>query len=53
MVDIYVNGLLVSTVPNTESHTYFTGNRGRNVQYVCQVCEAGTATCSNEATVGF
>src|SRR5438034_997674 len=29
-VDIYVNGLLVSTVPNTGSYTYFT--RGGSVQ---------------------
>src|SRR2546428_6721059 len=50
-VDIYVNGLLVSTVRNAGSYTYFTRNRGGNAQYVCQVCEVQTGACSNEVTV--
>lgn len=51
-VDVLRNGELVMTVPNDGFHTDSTGVRGRGI-YRYQVCEAGTAECSNEATVRF
>ncbi|MGH9161938.1 MAG: hypothetical protein ACRD2X_18380 [Vicinamibacteraceae bacterium] len=51
-VDILRNGEIVATVPNDGLHTYSTERRGRAV-YAFQVCEAGTAICSNETTVRF
>jgi hypothetical protein len=51
-VDIYRNGSRLRTVANDGSDT-----NGRTFQgdatYVFRVCEAGTTTCSNEATVTF
>jgi hypothetical protein len=52
-VDIYRDGVVVATVPNSGAYTDDTGNRGGNVQYTYTVCEADTGTCSNEVTVGF
>jgi photosystem II stability/assembly factor-like uncharacterized protein len=52
-VDIYRDGVLRATVPNTGSYTDNTGNRGGNAHYIYKVCEAGTQTCSNEVTVRF
>jgi PKD repeat protein len=52
MVDIYRNGARLRTTANDGSDT-----NGRTFQgaatYVFKVCEAGTVTCSNEATVVF
>jgi serine protease len=48
-VDIYRNGVLIATVPNT-------GSWGADVlrnpgTYTYKVCEAGTTSCSNEVSV--
>ena len=52
-IDIYRNGAVVATAPNTGSYKDFIGVRGGNARYTCKVCEAGTSNCSNEATVRF
>jgi hypothetical protein len=52
-IDIYRDGVVVATVPNTGSYTDFIGVRGGNVSYTYKVCEAGTTNCSNEVTVRF
>ncbi|HUE90231.1 MAG TPA: S8 family serine peptidase [Vicinamibacterales bacterium] len=51
-VDIWRNGTLITTTVNDGFHTDHINNVG-NGTYTYQVCEAGTATCSNEATVTF
>jgi len=51
-IDIYRDGIVTMTVPNTGAYTDSTGNRGR-ATYTYKVCEAGTQTCSNDATVRF
>src|SRR6266542_4282196 len=51
-VDVYRNSAVIATVPNTGAYTDSTGNRGR-ATYTYRVCEAGSATCSNDATVRF
>lgn len=51
-VDVVRNGSVVTTTPNDGAHTDNTGNRG-GATYTYQVCEAGTSTCSNTATVTF
>lgn len=51
-VDVYRDGSLITTTANDGFHTDNIGNRGGG-SYVYQICEAGTATCSNEATVNF
>jgi hypothetical protein len=54
-VDIYRNGGVIATVPNVpngNSYTDSTGTRG-HASFTYQVCEAGTQTCSNNATVTF
>jgi outer membrane protein assembly factor BamB len=52
-VDIYRDGVVRATVPNSGSYTDNTGNKGSNARYTYKVCEAGTQTCSNEVTVKF
>ena len=52
-VDVYRNGTLLTTTANDGAYTDSTGNRGGNTSYTYQVCEAGTTTCSNEATVNY
>jgi hypothetical protein len=52
-IDIYRNGVVIATVPNTGSYKDFIGVRGGNARYIYKVCEAGTSNCSNEATVRF
>ncbi len=52
-IDIYRNGVLVHTVPNTGSYKDFIGVRGGNARYTYKVCEAGTTNCSNEVIVRF
>jgi PKD repeat protein len=52
-VDIVRDGNTVATTANDGFHTDNTGNRGGGSSYTYQVCEAGTSTCSNEATASF
>ena len=52
-IDIYRNGVVVATVPNTGSYKDLIGVRGGNVRYTYKVCDAGTQNCSNEVTVRF
>ena len=49
--DVYRDGAVIATVGGS-AYTDNIGNKGGG-SYVYQVCEAGTATCSNEATVTF
>ena len=51
-VDVYRNGVVVATTTNDGFYTDSTGGRG-HATYTYQVCEAGTNTCSNQATVTF
>jgi hypothetical protein len=51
-IDVYRNNALIATVPNSGSYTDSTGDHGR-ATYTYRVCEAGTGTCSNNATVNF
>src|SRR5215472_9794305 len=52
-VDIYRNGVVIATVPNTPaSYTDNTGQKGR-ATFTYKVCEAGTQNCSNQVTVSF
>lgn len=51
-VDIYRDGALITTTANEGEYRDNIDNRGSET-YVYQVCEAGTSTCSNEATVSF
>jgi extracellular elastinolytic metalloproteinase len=51
-VDVFRNGSLLITTANDGAHTDATNNRG-GATYQYQVCEAGTSTCSNVATVVF
>jgi len=51
-VDIFRNGALVATVADTGSYTDATSNKGGGT-YDYQVCEAGTANCSDIGTVTF
>ena len=52
-VDIYRNGVIMTTTANDGSHRDDINNRRRGSSYTYTVCEAGTSTCSNEATVTF
>lgn len=51
-VDVYRNGALVITTGNDGFHTDVIGSVGGG-SYLYKVCQAGTSTCSNEATVTF
>jgi PKD repeat protein len=51
-VDIYRDGALIKTSANDGFYTDGMDNRGPG-SYTYQVCEEGTSTCSNEATVTF
>jgi len=51
-VDIVRDGSTVATTANDGAFTDNIGNRGGG-SYTYQVCEAGTSTCSNEATASF
>ena len=51
-IDVLRDGQLIATVPNTGAYTDEIGARGGG-SHVYQVCEAGTASCSNAATVTF
>jgi hypothetical protein len=51
-VDVYRDGVVIVTTANDGRHIDSTGDTGR-ARYTYTVCEAGTQTCSNEATVTF
>lgn len=51
-IDVFRNGALITTTANDGAHTDSTGQKG-GATYDYQVCEAGTTTCSNVATVVF
>jgi subtilisin family serine protease len=51
-VDIFRNGAKITTTANDGAHTDTIG-RGASGTYTYQVCEAGTSTCSNTASVTF
>jgi len=53
-IDVYRNDVLIATTPNAPPFLYtdFTGDTGR-AEYTYRVCEAGTATCSNDLRVRF
>ena len=51
-VDVYRDSSLIATTPNDGFYTDHIDQRGSG-SYTYQVCEAGTSTCSNEATVIF
>ena len=52
-IDIYRNNVLIATQPNEPGvYTDSTGDTGR-AQDRYRVCEAGTATCSNDVLVRF
>lgn len=51
-VDVYRNGAKVTTTANDGAHTDNIGKSGGGT-YTYRVCEAGTSTCSNDATVVF
>ena len=53
-VDIFRDGILIATVPNTDSYSYTdsTGQKGSGT-FTYKVCEASTLNCSNQVTVRF
>jgi hypothetical protein len=51
-VDVYRNGVKITTTANDGAHIDNINKKGAG-SYTYKVCEAGTATCSNQATVTF
>ena len=51
-VDVYRDDNLTATTANDGAYTDNINNRGGG-SYTYRVCEAGTTTCSNDATVSF
>ena len=51
-VDIKLDGALIDTTANDGAYTWSSNNRG-GASYTFEVCEAGTATCSDSVTVVF
>jgi hypothetical protein len=51
-IDVYRDRALIVTTANDGSYIDSTGDTGR-ARYTYRVCEAGTQTCSNNATVTF
>jgi len=51
-IDVYRDGIVIAT---TECDGFYTDNINKKGggTYTYQVCEAGTSTCFNEATVTF
>jgi serine protease len=49
---MYRNGMVIATVLNNGAYTDTIGGNGHGT-YTYQVCQAGTTTCSNQATVTF
>jgi cell division septation protein DedD len=52
-VDIYRNGVLITTVPNDGGAYTDHINRTGGGTYTYRICEAGTGNCSNQVTVTF
>jgi len=53
LVDVYRNGVLITTVPNDGgTYTDHIGVNG-NGTYTYRICEAGSGNCSNQVTVRF
>lgn len=52
-VDVFRDGVLIVTTANDGFYTDNIGIKGGGLSWTYQVCEAGTATCSNPATVNF
>jgi hypothetical protein len=53
LVDIYRNGVLITTQPNDGgTYTDHIGQNGRG-NWTYRVCESGTGNCSNQVTVTF
>jgi hypothetical protein len=50
--DVYRDGIVIATASNTGTYTDSSGTTGR-ATFTYKVCEAGTQTCSNDATVRF
>jgi serine protease len=50
-VDVYRNNVLAATTANDGFYTYSSGQG--HATYTYRVCNAGTQTCSNNATVNF
>lgn len=51
-VDVYRDGAMITTTANDGFHTDPIDKSGGG-SYVYRICESGTSTCSNEATVTF
>ncbi len=51
-VDVYRNGVKITTTTNDGTHNDNIGKKGSG-SYTYKVCEASTSTCSNDATVTF
>jgi hypothetical protein len=51
-IDVYRDAVLIVTTANDGDYIDSTGDTGR-ARYQYRVCEAGTSTCSNMATVRF
>ena len=51
-INVYRDGVLIVTTANDGSYVDSTGDTGR-ARYTYRVCEVGTFTCSNDATVTF
>lgn len=52
LMDVYRDGVVVATIENDGAHTDPIDARGKG-SYVYRVCEAGTATCSDDVVVEF
>ena len=52
-VDVYRNGTRIVTTANDGAYTDNINKKGGGATYTYNVCEAGTNTCSNTATVVF
>jgi hypothetical protein len=51
-VDVYRDGLVLTTTPNDGLYDDSTGTSGQ-ASFTYQVCNSGTQTCSNSVTVNF
>jgi hypothetical protein len=51
-VDVYRDGNVIATTPNDGSYNDSTGTTGQ-ASFMYKMCEAGSQTCSNTATVNF
>jgi hypothetical protein len=51
-VDVYRDGVVLTTTPNDGLYDDSTGTSGQ-ASFMYQVCNAGTQTCSNTVTVNF